>query len=293
MLTDSVQPATVQALEALRRYPADVVLDIAPNDPMYGGPGPASPDEHYKSHGRVMLDAIRMAMLAAGKETPNSILDLPSGHGRVLRLLKAEYPEARLTACDIQADAVDFCAEKFGATPIYSTEHPRDIDLSEQYDLAWCGSLFTHLDKPMWDEFLEFFERAMVTGGLLVMTVAGRFISAAVKDPACPTRFNPRFDEDPAERERYLHDHETGGFGYAEYPWPAEAKAAASQPSSYGVTVVKPWWVMKLLEERGTFQIVTYTEGRWGLQDVIGLVRVERVEHPTPLRYNVPLGGLD
>lgn len=280
-------------MQALRRYPSGVIADIAPNDPMYAGAAPGKEDEAYASHGRVMLDAIRMAMLAAKKETAETILDLPSGHGRVLRLLQAEYPEARLAACDIQRDAVDFCAEKFGVAPIYGTEHPCDIGLPERYDLAWCGSLFTHMDKEMWVEWFEFFERALRIGGLLVMTVSGRFIAAVVRDPEWPQRFNTRFDDEDGARERYLNAYETEGFAYAEYPWSAEAKANASQPSRYGVSLVKPSWVLKLVEARQTFQVVTYTEGRWGLQDVIGLVRVERIEHPTPLRYNEPLGGLD
>ena len=94
------------------------------------------------------------------------ILDLPSGHGRALRYLQAEYPEADLTACDIIRGAVEFCAETFGATPVYGKEDPADIELGT-YDLIWCGSLVTHVDAPRWDDFLDLFENALEPGGLL------------------------------------------------------------------------------------------------------------------------------
>ena len=135
----AVNSAAAQALDALRHYPDGVVMDIAPDDPMYLS-WSRDLDKAYVKHGRMMLDCVRLAMVSARKETVQNILDLPSGHGRVLRLLKAEYPEAKLTACDILTDAVDFCAETFGATPLYGKERPGEIELLEQYDLIWCGS---------------------------------------------------------------------------------------------------------------------------------------------------------
>ena len=47
------------------------------------------------------------------------MLDFACGHGRVMRTLKAAFPDALLTACDIDRDGVDFCARTFGAAPVY------------------------------------------------------------------------------------------------------------------------------------------------------------------------------
>src|SRR5436309_14349941 len=109
-----------------------------------------SDSKYYFEYGETAVRLIRLAMDATGTgQVPtHNVLDFPSGHGRVLRTLKAAFPRARLTACDIDHDAVDFCAETFGAEPIYSDEDPRAIELPGQYDLIWCGSLFTHLDAP-------------------------------------------------------------------------------------------------------------------------------------------------
>ena len=58
------------------------------------------------------------------------ILDLPCGHGRVLRYLSAAFPEAEITACDIMREGVDFCASTFGAIPVYSQDDPQQIPLA-------------------------------------------------------------------------------------------------------------------------------------------------------------------
>src|SRR5581483_10052394 len=76
--------------------PPGVIRRISPRDEMYAGDA-----DHYFGVGRSALRCVRLAMLAAGKQRVCRILDLPSGHGRVLRYLKAAFPEARLTACDL------------------------------------------------------------------------------------------------------------------------------------------------------------------------------------------------
>jgi len=85
--------------------------------------------------------AVRSSLATAHVE-PTSILDLPSGHGRVCRMLRAAFPDAHLTVCDLDRDAVDFCAAEFNATPVYSQEDISSVSLDQSFDLIWCGSLF-------------------------------------------------------------------------------------------------------------------------------------------------------
>ena len=47
---------------------------------------------HYHALGFGALDCIRLAMLTAQMANPESILDLPSGHGRVSRILGPSFP---------------------------------------------------------------------------------------------------------------------------------------------------------------------------------------------------------
>ena len=170
-------PAALAAASALERYPDGVIEEVSPRDHMF------RVKERYLRAGQKALDCIRLGMVAAGKTGVASALDLPSGHGRVLRWIKAEFPDARLGAGDIDHDGVDFCAATFGATPVYGHEDPADIEIDAPYELIWCGSLFTHLPPERWEGFLALFERALVPEGLLVFTTHGRRIADRIRDP--------------------------------------------------------------------------------------------------------------
>jgi trans-aconitate methyltransferase len=214
-----------------------VVETISPHDLMFN---PADP-KHYFSVGESALKSIRLAV-ELSEVRPAYILDLPSGHGRVLRWLVKEYPDATITACDIDRDAVEFCAEHFGAVPLYSDIEPEAIPLS-RYNLVWIGSLFTHLDAPLWSRFLSVLSKRTA---VVVFTTGGRY-----------------FGEEAARREvgenaRPLMDSfATAGFGYVEY----------RSTSGYGLALAKPSWVLHLLE-RLSLRVLHFAEGGWGQQDV-------------------------
>ena len=262
-------PATRECLDRLGQYP-EVVPDIHPGDPMYGVKA-VDPDRNYHRHGQVMLDCIRLGLLAARKPRGRRILDFACGHGRALRYLRAEYPGAQITACDIDRTAVDFCVEKLGAEPLYGTKHPRDLEAVDPFDLIWCGSLLTHVDAPMWVEFLDYFESVLTPGGLLMFSFNGRMIA----DSLAIEEGDFWIGED--KRQQILKGYERG-FGFAEYDeWP-----------DYGVSLSKLSWVFDLLADR-SLQVVTFMEARWGAMDVLGLIKAEAInESANP--FNFPLG---
>ena len=68
---------------------------------------------------------------------------------------------------------MDFCTAEFNATPVYSQEDIRRVSLDQFFDLIWCGSLFTHLDRDRWPAFLGFFADHLSPGGVLVFTTHG------------------------------------------------------------------------------------------------------------------------
>jgi SAM-dependent methyltransferase len=271
--------ASERCLSALTTYPEGVIHEVSPRDHMYNGYEPSERDGYF-SGGRAALDCIRLSMLAAQKERPESILDLPSGHGRVLRYLKAEYPQARLAACDIDHDAVDFCASTFGATAIYGREHPGEIGLDQRFDLIWCGSLFTHLDQPSWNEFLDFFESGLVAGGTLIFTSCGRKIAAKLADD----EHGRTFMKEAEARAAILEGYEKTGFGFASYSLPDEMREDLSLPEMYGISLAKPSWICRLLESRPGLQLVSFTENRWDSQDVLTCIRIENIGDAYPFR---------
>jgi hypothetical protein len=63
-----------------------------------------------------------------------------------MRALRASFPEAEITASDIDGDAVGFCASLFGATPVLVSPDASNVRLAGDFDLIGSGSLLTHLD---------------------------------------------------------------------------------------------------------------------------------------------------
>ena len=107
---------------------------ISPDDDMYI----ANAEQHYFGTGEIALKNILGVV-----KNPNAkgikvkkILDLPSGYSRVLRWLKACFPEAEITACDTNIKAVDFAFQQFGVQGVYSQYDLTKIELSNNdYDL--------------------------------------------------------------------------------------------------------------------------------------------------------------
>ena len=86
--------------------PYDVIDVISDFDDMFQGNR-----QHYFHVGYSAFYCIKLSIFLANKNLQDikKILDFPCGYGRVLRVLKAAFPEAQITACDIVRDAVDFC----------------------------------------------------------------------------------------------------------------------------------------------------------------------------------------
>ena len=247
--------STLRAIEELLgSTPRPPVRTIAAGDTMWEGKR-----DHYFEIGRDALACVRRAQLAIEAGPPRRILDLPCGFGRVLRYLKAAWPDAELTACDLDREGVDFCAETFGARPVYAQLDVDAIDLGdESFDLIWVGSLFSHLDAPMWEAYLRLFHRSVRVGGLLVLTTLGRY-------PAHRIRHGDRYRLDPADVPRLLESFDQTGFGYVPYP----------NHEHYGIALASPAWVMRGIEQRRDLRLVEFAERGWA--DHLDVIACERL----------------
>ncbi len=245
---------------AVRQALAEV-NERAPFDPPRAAPT-ADGAVQFFERGRSALDCIEAAIEAADRLLPREasrsidrILDLPCGRGRVMRVLSTAFPDAELTAGDIDKDAVDFCAEAYGAVPLYSDEDPARIETDAVFDLIWCGSLFSHLDADRWPGFLKFFETRLRPWGLLVFTTSGRFHAQNIV-----TR-NREPDLAEAMRTAYTES----GFAYQD---------DGPRPG-WGTAIASPAWVCRQLEDRPGFRLLGYAERGWRLrQDVVACTRI-------------------
>lgn len=232
----------------------DIDETLSSRDTMWEGD-----EAHYRTVGESAVQCVKLALLAAGRapSTIGKILDFPSGHGRVLRYLQRVFPEAAFTASDIDPDAVDFCAETFGATPVYSNAELTGLEFPSTYDLIWCGSLFTHLDSDRWTDLLRLFESLLSERGLVVFTVGGRTLPQQVKkgwDYGLPT------DKLAQLIDGYRRD----GFAFVEY----------DDHDNYGVSMARPSWTVATIERATALSFQLYLERGWdGHQDVVVCVK--------------------
>lgn len=234
-------------------YEVEASHTIAEKDGMYAGNM-----DHYLHVGRSAVQCIKLALLAARKEPPERILDLPCGHGRVLRAIKVAFPKAQLTACDILEDGVDFCAKEFEAVPVYAKEQPEDIKIQSRFDLIWCGSLLTHLNADRWTAFINLFNSLLAPDGLLVFTTHGRWVVQRIRCGEEP------YGLESDRLEGLLKRYDQKGFGYGSYPW----------TEHYGISVSSPAWVCAQLEKLANLRLLNFTERGWdNHQDAVACLR--------------------
>ena len=230
-----------------------VCTEIAPGDEMFTGDR-----AHYFGVGQSADQCIRSALDTAKKPAREiqRILDLPCGHGRVMRFLKAAFPHASLTACDLNRGAVDFCARTFGAEPVFSNSDVNQIPLQGKFDLIWCGSLLTHLRAEPCADLVRWFNSHLNLGALLVFTVHGRWVERSL----ATGRYKYGL---PDERiSALLKDYYDSGFGYADYPG----------QTNYGISVCSPAYIAGNLVSLPDLKLVAYHEKGWdNHQDVVCL----------------------
>lgn len=235
---------------------AEVNQTISCNDGMFL----AGHEAHYYRTGQSALKNIQAVLsYSSCDRSPTEILDLPCGYGRVIRYLKAAFPEAAITACDLDQSGVDFCAKTFGVKGIYSNKDFRVLQLGQQYDLIWCGSLLTHLDQSGWSDCLNFFEAHLRPQGHLVFTTHGRFVYERIKSRKYDYN-GENYGLEEAALDPFLSVYEAAGFSYLSY----------SHSSDYGVSISSPAWIMRQLEQFSDLKITAYIEKGWdNHQDVV------------------------
>ena len=86
---------------------------------------------HYLSVGLSATHCIREALCRAPAQyTVGSILDFPCGYGRVLRFLRAMFPNSEITAAEIDRTALDFCRRHFARRHILVRDELQRFDAS-------------------------------------------------------------------------------------------------------------------------------------------------------------------
>jgi trans-aconitate methyltransferase len=211
-----------ELIEAYRKN--SVSLAIHPNDVMYNS-GPS----FYPQVGYSGIKAVLTALSLSWLSNITRVMDLPCGHGRVSRHLKAMFPQAEMFYCDIDAEGADFCASTFGGKAIHSEPDLLKVKLPQNLDVIWIGSLFTHLDKRRTELWLRYLTKHLSEHGVLVATFHGYF-----------TEKNTEMHGGVNEKKIRKEFQETG-FGYSNYTTLKEIK-------DYGLSISKPSAIMDIVD---------------------------------------------
>lgn len=227
----------------LRRVP-EVPGPIHPLDPFFD---PGLP-EHYARSGAEGAALLARAADRLGRE-PARILDFGCGYGRVLRHLGRRWTGAEVVAADLDEEAVRFCRQGLGATPLLVGPRAAPGALHPCYDLIWAGSVFSHLPPELWGGRLRTLVECLAPCGQLVLTTHG---------PSCLEHPELYAVPLPVDRARL----EEVGILHQPYPWARD----------YGVTVVTEAYVRQSLPEDAEL-IEVRARGWDGHQDVYWVAR--------------------
>ena len=111
------------------------------------------------------------------------VLDWGCGPGRMGRYLLRFWPEATLTGCDIDAEAVGWCQQALRPGTFHATAPYPPLPFADgSFDAVVGYSVMTHLPWPLQEQWLAEIRRILVPGGVFATTVHGLFAANLVPD---------------------------------------------------------------------------------------------------------------
>jgi SAM-dependent methyltransferase len=228
---------------------------VAENDHMWNT-GPA----WYFSVGKDGLKACINALSQSHIKSVRRILDIPCGHGRVARHLRAGFPNAEIFFCEIDKSSADFCAKEFGGTAIYSQPEMTDVDMPGNLDLIWVGSLFTHVDEDRTRRWLHYLASRLALHGVLVATFHG--LVSILQQTAKPMIGDVAW-------QKIMKQYDETGYGYAPY--------TAYELGDYGISLTRPSKVLEIATSIPGVRVASFSERGWANNhDVLALTKYDR-----------------
>lgn len=214
--------------------------------------------DHYRATG---IDAVEHLAAAHDAASPlgaaplvRTVLDFGCGHGRVARHIRTRFPAAELVVCDVDQSAAAWVAATFGATAIDCHGDIAEMDLPE-VDVAWLGSVVTHLDGIQTSRTIDAIVRRCRPGGVVV---------ASYHTPELLGNFERDLPSvvTPSTAERIRRDIEEAGYSYLDYPhhWGAR----------YGLSFATPAWWEELAGTLGA-RVIELADHTWATHRLVVL----------------------
>jgi len=243
-----------------------VSLQIHNEDTMYSDKGAS----HYLSVGLSAIHCIQEALCRAPAQyTVASILDFACGYGRVLRFLRAMFPNAKITAAEIDPTALDFCRRHFGVATYSSKSKLSDLTLPQRFDLIWCGSLLTHIDEEASGNLLQFFHDHLSDHGVCIFSTHGHRSIDWIQSKKVTYGLGEN------AQQEVIRGFQEQGCGYAHYP----------NELGWGISTVSHRRMVELAKGVGSWYETLFLEHGWdNHQDVYAFAMQlpRRGLEPTP-----------
>ncbi len=220
----------------------NVITTISQRDKMFS----RGDVERYMSVGQSALSIIEDTLRIQEKAISNirNILDMPCGHGRVTRYLRAAFPHAEITGCDLNKDGVDFCKKTFDAKGVYSSNNFNQIKFDNKFDLIWVGSLITHFDVNQTEAFLDFITSYLKKEGICLCTSHGTFVEKRI--------MKMKYGLTDEAILKVLEGYFRSGYGYADY----------DGKNRYGISLISQNWFENYFKE-SKFKIMNWYSHKW------------------------------
>jgi len=161
-------PASLRQAELLRR----VNRTVSERDVLFAGFEAAQPGAYFRSGASQLaeIDGLLREHGHPGLAGSRAVADFACNYGRMTRVLRAALPHAAVYACDIDRDAVRFCADELGALPVVTGWRPDEELLPGDLDAVFSVSLLTHTPLEHWRRVLRAWARMLRPGGVAAFT---------------------------------------------------------------------------------------------------------------------------
>jgi len=206
----------------------------------------------YFGIGKNALDLCVEALMGNELEIPRTILDIPSGSGRLLRHLKSYFKDSIIHASDLYEHHLDFCKDEFGVETFISTKRNEDLILPKKYDLIFVGSLLTHLPESGFKSVIDFLNKNLADNGIALVTLEGRYSIYA--------QHNKWKLIDDSLFEIAYKEYLKKGFGFVDYN---NFNETFYKQENYGLALVHPCFAIQHIFNRKGLKLLSYKEQAW------------------------------
>lgn len=233
------------------------------------------PEAHeYILRGRQAAQELSQALGAVGRDLADfgSVLDFGCGSARVLPHV-ASMTRARCAGCDVDAEAIGWARDHHPS--LRWTVSPAQPPLpypSQSFDLVYSISVFSHLNEPSQDRWLQELFRLLRPGGVALLTVHGRYAFEQFRTGSVTTRWSSRrpFDRGPLGAGEFVF------VPYVRSMW--NRRDLPGVEAEYGLAFHDADYVREHWSKR--FEVLDVVDrGMTGWQDVVVCARQSAAAH--------------